>query len=59
MDGGCSALHTLRRLDLPVLLAMALPGALDPSLTSTSSMAGRGLIAIFLFGVVWTIGTTW
>jgi hypothetical protein len=41
------------------LLAMTLPGALDPSLTSTSQMAGWGIIAIFIFGIVWTIGITW
>lgn len=42
-----------------VLLAMVLPSALDPSLTSTGLMAGWGIIVIFIFGIVWTIGITW
>jgi len=42
-----------------VLLAMVLPSTRDPSLTSTGLMAGWGIIAIFIFGIVWTIAITW
>ena len=42
-----------------VLLAMVLPGELDPPLTSTGGMATWGISGIFIFGIVWTIGLTW
>jgi hypothetical protein len=42
-----------------VLLAKVAPSELDPPLTSTDGMASWGLIGIFIFGIVWTIGLTW
>src|SRR5262245_30817930 len=42
-----------------VLLALALPSALDPRPAPAGVMARWGLVGIFVFGIVWTIGVTW
>jgi len=42
-----------------VLLAMVVPGELDTTLAPTARTAAWGLIALFVFGIMWTIAITW
>ena len=42
-----------------VLLVMVMPSVLDTPLTSTGGKVAWGLVGVFLFGIVWTISTTW
>jgi hypothetical protein len=42
-----------------VLLAMALPSVLETPIASPGGKVAWGLLGVFIFGIVWTIGVTW
>ena len=46
-------------LGFAVLLALVLPSVLEVPLSSTGGRVAWGLVGIFVFGMVWTIGVTW